>query len=214
MPQEKSKKKEKAQSKESDGLPPQTLAEKCFLALLCVSSIVFTLLVTFYKPFRVTGIGKFPFSFHSCDFCCSHLLPESAILLLGIALVSVKWQPHAVFWEGPRRPARIGFFVVFFCEHCRSIDFQLHRQLLSLLSFINNSIAEFSCRMSGCLCALYPALLSPPSTPPPPPLSIITLNVFPHEPLSFLLYLSLLMLHQLFLIALPLSISIWLLSQI
>ena len=60
MSQEKVKKKEREQAKEGDALPPQTLAEKLFLGLLCVSCIVFTLLVTFYQPFRVIGIGEPP----------------------------------------------------------------------------------------------------------------------------------------------------------
>jgi hypothetical protein len=60
MSQDKVKKKEREQAKEGDGLPPQTLAEKIFLGLLCASCIVFTLLVTFYQPFRVIGIGEPP----------------------------------------------------------------------------------------------------------------------------------------------------------
>ncbi len=58
MSQEKMKK--KTPSKETEGAPPQTLAEKLFLYLLCASCIVYTLLITFYPPFRVVGIGNHP----------------------------------------------------------------------------------------------------------------------------------------------------------
>ncbi len=58
----KDKKKDKDKAKESEGLPPQTLAEKLLLVLLCLSCVAFTLLVTFYQPFRVIGIGNPPAS--------------------------------------------------------------------------------------------------------------------------------------------------------
>jgi len=56
MSQEKSRKKGR-ERQEGEGRAPQSVAEKAFLSLLCASSIVFILLVTFYQPFRVIGIG-------------------------------------------------------------------------------------------------------------------------------------------------------------